>query len=459
MAVAAKEQLKSWRGVDLWLRSKGFRADAVAERESSDHTPVGDILQGIETLQNVWGLPAATSRDLRFFVPQDCRLFEDSFEQQLRTDATLKPVRLQDLSGQLRADTIERLTKAAVESLNNIIQGEDLPLSSLTQGGIGGIKGMQRLVKFSLQDLEIVANYFRLIVDLELSDTVAAGGAAGATGAITPRRSTGPVAARVNVEATTKERTDRLKAAVELLQLSEVLPKAAKVLEEFKLIQGGSNSDLQRLGGIATRIGNPSNHSNIKLREVIGLVKEVKDHSHGLEIHHLKLIGCLIECNQLFLFIQSEPDISGQIGKLTQDMQGDPVKQAVLNNLNLSRDFLCDVFPGLISPDEVPGKPFNEFVNKLIEGRRSEEVVNELISALQSSARHIAEISTWFRGAGGAANPGKIVRIVATYLREGHFVARSPRCEGGAGLELLCGGSEGSLQFRVTDVRLQEEVS
>ena len=300
---------------------------------------------------------------------------------------------------------------------------------------------------FWQQELKIVARYFESIVDSKPLPLGRSGRYTGST-----RAGVSTIAEGAEV---VKERMERLTAAVELLQLSDVLPDAVAFLQESNsLALGRGDPAVQKLSELSVAIGK---HDKIMLGKVVELLEEVKKHTCGLEIHHLKLIGSLTECHQLFLFMQSEPDIIGQIGMLTQEMQGNPVHQGILNNLTLAHGFLLKVLPSLISREQHAAESLDRLSTTLKADRRSEETVSEIIDALKSCVRHVAEITTWFGGALGGVNADKIVANVIRFQNEGRFVARTPRCEGGAGLALLYG--TGDNQFRVSDVRLQEQVA
>ena len=130
--------------MDEWLRSKGFartlRPPADAQR--LDSLSVETLLKLIHEIKAAWNLPLETVRDLRFFVPQGCRLFDTNFTQYLDRDRNRAS--LHHLTEEDRAETVGRLTRDAIKALNNIIQGEELPLSSLAQGDI---RGMMRALR------------------------------------------------------------------------------------------------------------------------------------------------------------------------------------------------------------------------------------------------------------------------------------------------------------------------
>eukprot|EP01036_Dinobryon_divergens_P029039 gene29039-38086_t len=286
-------ELENWRNVDSWLRAKGF----VQSGEAADHGQEADlsiqqIFSKTDSIANRWHLSFDIARILKFFVGQRCNLFDTNFTKYF--DLHEARVQVQYLEGAQRNEVISSLTNKAVKALENIIRDEELPLSSLAQGDI---RGMMRALKGGrndsiLKELNVVAKYFQSLV--EQQQTVQLKGNKGRV-APTP----------ITIDLT--ERMDRLAAAVELLQLSEVLPSAVEFFQmSNSVLNGRGNPTILRLDQLLNGI---RDHDNIKLGQVRELLQTVRAGLFGLELHHLQLIAGLNHGYQLFLFMQSEPDI------------------------------------------------------------------------------------------------------------------------------------------------------
>ena len=439
-------ELDSWRSVDSWLRVKGFVPSAHLEN-ALDHGQEADlsiqqILSKTDTIANRWDLSFESARILKFFVGHRCNLFDTNFTKYF--DSHDARVHVQYLEAAQRNEIISSLTNKAIKALENIIRDEELPLSSLAQGDI---RGMMRALKGGrndsiLKELNIVAMYFQSLVEQQQQQAVQLKGNKG-------RVTQTPIT--IDREILT-ERMDRLAAAVELLQLSEVLPSVVEFFQiSNSVLNGRGNPTIHRLEQLSNGI---RDHENIKLGQVRDLLQQVKTGLFGLELYHLHLIAGLNHGYQLFLFMQSEPDIIGQISILTQEMQGNPVHQGILNDLTLVHGFLLRVFSSLISRANAPSTTLHDLARQLCAEHGGARAANEMNDALRSCILHVAEITTWFGGALGGVNADKIVANVVRFQREGRYVARTPHCPGGAGLDLVYGEK----QFRVTDVRLQEQV-
>eukprot|EP01036_Dinobryon_divergens_P032507 gene32507-42113_t len=290
-------ELENWRNVDSWLRAKGFVPSAHSG-EAADHGQEADLsIQQIffktDSIANRWHLSFDIARILKFFVGQRCNLFNTNFTKYFDLHETR--VQVQYLEGAQRNEVISGLTNKAVKALENIIRDEELPLSSLAQGDI---RGMMRTLKGGrndsiLKELNVVAKYFQSLVEQQ-QQTVQLKGNKGRV-APTP----------ITIDLT--ERMDRLAAAVELLQLSEVLPSAVEFFQmSNSVLNGRGNPTILRLDQLLNGI---RDHDNIKLGQVRELLQTVKAGLFGLELHHLQLIAGLNHGYQLFLFMQSEPDI------------------------------------------------------------------------------------------------------------------------------------------------------
>ena len=435
------KELEDWRSVDSWLRAKGFvpstQVGGVSDAGQEADLSINEILSKTDVIAARWELSPESARTLKFFVGQRCNLFDTNFSKYF--DSHDERVHVQYLEKAQRNEIISNLTNKAIKALENIIRDEELPLSSLAQGDI---RGMMRALKGGrndsiLKELNIVAKYFQSLVEQQAV------------------HKKGIKATQTPITFDREELTDRMErlgAAVELLQLSDVLPSAVAFFQTSNSVLNGRGNpaiqDLERLSNVIR------DHENIKLGRVRGLLQSVKNGLFGLELYHLQLVGGLNDGHQLFLFLQSEPDIIGQISILTQEMQGNPVHQGILNDLTLVHGFLLRVFPSLISRTEVPSNTLQDLAQRLCAEHGGARAANEMNDALRSCILHVAEITTWFGGALGGVNADKIVANVVRFQREGKYVARTPQYPGGAGLDLVYGEKE----FRVTDVRLQEQV-
>lgn len=187
------------------------------------------------------------------------------------------------------------------------------------------------------------------------------------------------------------------------------------------------------------------------------IVDEIKSNLNGLDFHHLQLLGVLNNGHALFHFFLTEPDVLGQIGVLTQEMQGNPINQSILNDLSVVHDFLRKVFPSLVIKNKSP-PTFVEFRTNIVRERNSERTTKELHQAIRSCIDHVSEIMTWFGGALNGVNADKVVANVIRYMKDGHFVIRSPRHPLGNDLELVYQTGSNAEEVHIRGFQLQEQV-
>ena len=143
MIFAVQTLLTDLQAIDKWLHLKGFTCRLATDCILSDSLSLDTLLRWIQEIKDAWKLPPETVRDLRFFVPQACRLFDTNFSGHLERDRNRAS--LHHLADDERAETVSRLTRDAIQGLHNIIRDEDLPLSSLAEGD--NIKGMMRVLR------------------------------------------------------------------------------------------------------------------------------------------------------------------------------------------------------------------------------------------------------------------------------------------------------------------------
>ncbi len=97
--------------------------------------------------------------------------------------------------------------------------------------------------------------------------------------------------------------------------------------------------------------------------------------------------------------------------------------QGILNSLMAATPFLLRIVP----PPTAPAKSFVQFAEELKASREEAGVVEALIDAVNTAARHLPEISLWFSSVGAAPAADKIVSHVGRYLSSGYFVIRTPK--------------------------------
>jgi hypothetical protein len=119
------------------------------------------------------------------------------------------------------------------------------------------------------------------------------------------------------------QRSERLRSAVEILRLTAdlethgfkvcPLPDAVEYLDSIVDIE--SKPTIQILQSL---VAEAMDHKSLLLKNVVRLLKSIKDTLGGLDYHHLQILGTLKHGHHMLQFLQSEKDIVGQIAMLTQ---------------------------------------------------------------------------------------------------------------------------------------------